>query len=63
MNEAYGVLFNWLRTNGEYELDTRPGVYGLEANRLGPVNPFTIPYESVTVFDFEMLYPIRRRGE
>ncbi|MEF3306363.1 GyrI-like domain-containing protein [Paenibacillus sp. GYB003] len=60
MNEVYGAMFGWLRTNGEYELD--PDAYGVEANRLEPVNPFTIPYESVSVFDFDMLYPIRKRS-
>lgn len=63
MNEAYGAMFDWLKTNGQYELDVREGVLGLEANRLAPVNPFTIPYEAVGTFDFDMLYPIRKRTE
>lgn len=62
MHEAYGVMFDWLRNNGEYELDAREGVLGMEANRLAPVNPFTIDYKSISTFDFDMLYPIRKRA-
>ncbi|PYI52606.1 GyrI-like domain-containing protein [Paenibacillus flagellatus] len=62
MNETYGAVFGWLEQSAEYELDDREGVLGIEANRLTPVNPLTVPYESIRTFDFDMLYPVRRRG-
>lgn len=61
MFAMYDALFHWLDSSEEYELDTRPGVLGMEANRLAPVNPLAIPYEEVGTFDFDILYPVRRK--
>jgi hypothetical protein len=58
----YDTMFSWLEQSPEYELDKRDGVLGMETVPLQPLNALTIPYTAIEIFDFTMLYPVRRKS-
>jgi DNA gyrase inhibitor GyrI len=60
MWSVYDAMFEWLKQSPDYELDTREGVLGLETVPLA-INSLTVPYAEIEIFDFTMLYPVRRK--
>jgi predicted transcriptional regulator YdeE len=58
MDETYGYLADWFRT-GPYERDMSEGSLGYEMNRLRPVDPFEIPADKITYFEFDIYAPIK----
>ncbi|XID92867.1 GyrI-like domain-containing protein [Paenibacillaceae bacterium WGS1546] len=60
MNRAYAYLNEWFRTEG-LERDASEGSFGMEANRLKPVDPFSIPADEIDAFDFEIFAPIKEK--
>lgn len=57
MEAAYDSLSKWF-ADGTYARDTRKGSFGFEMNRLSPVNPFDVPADEITDFDFDIFAPI-----
>lgn len=58
MNRAYGYIQEWMRAEG-HEADDAEGVFGMEPNRLSPVNPFDIPADEIERFDFDIMIAIK----
>jgi len=61
MWRVYDAMFAWLEQSPDYELDRREGVLGMETVPLEPLNALTIPYTEIEIFDFTMLYPVRKK--
>jgi hypothetical protein len=60
MWSVYEAMFGWLEQSQEYELDA--GALGMETVPLEPVNALTIPYPDIEIFNFTMLYPVRKKA-
>lgn len=58
MNETYDYLSEWFRT-GPYERDMSEGSLGYERNRIQPVNPFEIPADKISYFEYDIYAPIK----
>lgn len=62
MWRVYETMFSWLEQSQEYELDKRDGVLGMETVPFEPFNALTIPYAAIEIFNFTILYPVRRKS-
>ncbi len=62
MWRVYDAMFSWLAQSPDYELDNRDGVFGMETVPLEPLNALTVPYSAIKIFDFRMLYPVRKKS-
>ncbi|WP_419873459.1 GyrI-like domain-containing protein [Candidatus Pristimantibacillus sp. PTI5] len=63
MWRVYETMFSWLEQSKDYELDQRDGIFGMETVPLEPLNALTIPYKDIEIFNFTMLYPVRRKAD
>ncbi|MFD1738878.1 effector binding domain-containing protein [Bacillus salitolerans] len=55
LDDRYTYLNNWIKQEG-YQIDEG---FTIEPNRLTSFNPFDIPADEITAFDFDLLYPIK----
>lgn len=62
MWKVYNEIFAWLEQSPDYELDRRKGIYGMETVPFEPINTLTIPYSEIKIFNFTILYPVRKKS-
>ncbi|TYS60587.1 GyrI-like domain-containing protein [Bacillus infantis] len=60
MGLRYSYLNEWIKEEG-YQIEKGPDAFSLEPNRLDKFNTFEIPAHVIQAFDFDILYPIKRR--
>ncbi|MCZ8513968.1 GyrI-like domain-containing protein [Paenibacillus filicis] len=58
MNHAYAWIDEWIAREG-LKKDTGDGVFGMEPNRLIPVNPFDIPADTIDRFDYDIMIAVK----
>ncbi|MGD6853877.1 GyrI-like domain-containing protein [Bacillus infantis] len=60
MDRRYHYLSGWIKEEG-YQIDHDTDAFSLEPNRLDAFNPFDVPAHEIQAFDFDILYPIKKR--
>lgn len=61
MMDTYSAIHEWISDN-DYEIDPTQGVYGFEVNSLKPVNPFDIPHDRISYFDYDVYNAVRKKS-